>query len=342
MRNLPSRPRVAVLGATGAVGRVMVGLLAERKFPATSVRAIATSRSRGRELAFGEETLIVDTLADRGFEDLDLVLVDTPDDAARELAPRAAAAGAIVVDNSAAWRQEPGVPLVVPEINPHDLEDHQGIIASPNCTTIAFVLPLNVLHSTFGVERVVVSSYQSVSGAGQAGIEELREQAGKLAEQIDALAAGEVEGLVTEPQVFPALAAFNVIPLIGSPRDHGYTNEEWKMVFEARKIMGLPELAISGTCVRVPAVVGHGVSVYARFERPVSVEKATSELSGAEGVEVVDLPTSLLAAGKDPCFVGRIRSDPHDDHALWFFATCDNLRKGAALNAVQIAERLLP
>lgn len=341
MRKLPSRPRVAVLGATGAVGRVMLRLLAERRFPAASVRAIATARSRGRELPFGSDSLIVDTLEDRGFADLDLVFVDTPDEVARELAPKAVEAGAIVVDKSAAWRQEPGVPLVVPEINPGDLESHRGIVSSPNCTTIAFVVPLNVLHKTFGAERVVVSSYQSVSGAGQAGIEELREQAAKLADQIDSLALGEVDGLIPEPQVFPAPVAFNVIPLIGSPRDQGYTDEEWKMVFETRKIMGLPGLGISGTCVRVPAVVGHGVSVHARFEREVTVEEATAALSDADGIEVVDIPTSLLAAGKDPCFVGRIRRDHEDDHALWFFATCDNLRKGAALNAVQIAELLL-
>lgn len=342
MKRLGPKPRVAVLGATGAVGRVMLGLLAERAFPATSVRAIATARSQGREIPFGGGTLVVDTLDQGGFEGLDLVLIDTPDEVALELAPKAVAAGAIVVDNSAAWRLEPDVPLVVPEINPHDLEAHKGIIASPNCTTIAFVVPLDVLHKRFGAQRVVVSSYQSVSGAGQGGIEELREQAAKLADQIDALAAGEIEGLAPEPHLFPATAAFNVIPLIGSPRDQGYTNEEWKMVFEARKIMGTPDLSVSGTCVRVPAVVGHGVSVHARFEREVNVEEATAALSDAEGVEVVELPTALLAAGKDPCFVGRIRRDPHDDHALWFFATCDNLRKGAALNAVQIAEKLLP
>lgn len=341
MRTLPARPQVAVLGATGAVGRVMVRLLHERRFPAANVRVIATRRSKGQRLEFGDETLVVETLEDRGFEGLDLVIVDTPDEVARALAPKAVESGAIVVDNSAAWRLEPDVPLVVPEVNPHDLERHTGLVASPNCTTIALVVPLHALHRAFGVERVVVSSYQSVSGAGQRGIEELRAQAGKLAEHIDALAVGEADGLVPRPELFPAPAAFNVIPLVGSAGEGGFTGEERKMVDEGRKIMGLPDLAISGTCVRVPSVVGHGVSVHARFSRKVDVRKALSALEAAEGVEVVELPTAILAAGKDSCFVGRVRRDPHDENALWFFATCDNLRKGAALNAVQIAEALV-
>lgn len=342
MRRLPARPKVAVLGATGAVGRVMVRLLAERNFPAESVRAIATARSRGKRVEFGDETLTVDTLDDRGFDNLDLVLVDTPNNVARELAPKAVEVGAIVIDNSAAFRYEPDVPLVVPEINAADLEKHEGLISSPNCTTIAFVVPLGALHRAFRLERAIISSYQSVSGAGQAGIEELREHSMKLADQIDALAVGEIEGLAPEPQEFPAEVAFNVFPLIGTIEDEGFTDEEWKMLHESRKIMGLPDLEISGTCVRVPAVVGHGVSVHARFARKVSAEEATAALGRSEGIEVVDLPHSILAAGKDACFVGRIRRDPFDPNALWFFATCDNLRKGAALNAVQIAEHLLP
>jgi aspartate-semialdehyde dehydrogenase len=342
MRGLPERPRVAVLGATGAVGRVMVRLLGERRFPASSVRAIATARSRGQTLDFGTESLVVDTLEDRGFEDLDLVIVDTPDEASAELAPKAVEAGAIVVDNSSTFRYTEDVPLVVPEVNAADVENHRGLIASPNCTTITFVVPLGALHRTFGLERALISSYQSVSGAGRGGVEELREFSAKLVDQMDALEVGEIEGLVPEPELFPAPVAFNVFPSIGSIKEEGFTNEEWKMVSETRKIMGLPDLAISGTCVRVPAVVGHGTSVHARFAREVSVEEATAALRWAPGIEVVDLPSSILAAGKDPCFVGRIRRDPHDPRALWFFSSCDNLRKGAALNAVQIAELLLP
>lgn len=342
MKRLPPRPRVAVLGATGAVGRVMMRLLEERSFPLESIRAIATARSRGRTLDFGGKPVIVDTLDNKGFEDLDLVIVDTPTEVAVQLAPLAAEAGAIVVDNSPAFRYEADVPLIVPEVNPRDAENHNGLIASPNCTTITFVVPLGALHAAFGLERAMVSSYQSVSGAGQAGIEELREHAAKLADQIDALAVGQIEGLVPEPEVFPAPVAFNVIPLIGSLDESRFTDEEWKMTYETRKIIGLPDLAISGTCVRVSAVVGHGTSVHARFAREVTAEEAASALNASAGIEVVDVPTSIMAAGKDACFVGRIRRDPHDPNALWFFSTCDNLRKGAALNAVQIAELLLP
>lgn len=342
MRMLPARPRVAVLGATGAVGRVMVRLLAERGFPAESVRAIATARSRGQTMSIGNESLVVDTLEDAGFEDLDLVIVDTPDEVSAELAPKAVEAGAIVVDNSSTFRYSEDVPLVVPEVNPADLENHRGLIASPNCTTIAFVVPLGALHRAFGLERALISSYQSVSGAGRGGVEELREFSAKLVDQMDALEAGEIEGLVPDPELFPAPVAFNVFPSIGSIGEEGFTNEEWKMVSETRKIMGLPDLAISGTCVRVPSVVGHGVSVHARFGREVTAEEATAALRWAPGIDVVDLPSSILAAGKDPCFVGRIRRDPNDRRALWFFSACDNLRKGAALNAVQIAELLLP
>lgn len=341
MKKLPKSPRVAVVGATGAVGRVMLDILAEREFPASEVQAVATARSKGRTLPFGDATLTVRTLDDGGFDGFDLVLIDTPDAVARELAPKAVEAGAIVVDNSAAWRMEKSVPLVVPEINPHDLEWHSGIIACANCTTIGVVLPLFALHSRFGLESAVVASYQSVSGSGQAGIEELREQAGKMADQIDALAAGEVEGIAPEPKMFPAPVAFNVIPQIGSAGEEGYTGEEWKLLFESRKIMGLPDLEMSATCVRVPSVVGHGAAVHARFAREVEVDEALDALRGADGVEVVALPTVLLSAGKDVSLVGRVRREPGDPSALWFFCACDNLRKGAALNAVQIGELLL-
>lgn len=339
-RTLPAEPKVAVVGASGAVGRVMLDVLAERGFPAAEVRAIATERSAGRPLAFGDQTLLVEAISEDALKGADLVLVDTPDEAALEWAPVALRAGAVVVDNSAAFRMEDEVPLVVPEINPQAVGGHSGIVASPNCTTIGIVLPLFALHRRFGVRKVVVSSYQAVSGAGQAGVEELREQALKAAAEIDLLAAGEWVG--PDPKIFPEPIAFNVVPQDGSPREGGYTGEEWKVREESRKIMGLPTLDMTATCVRVPTVVGHGAAVFARFEQEVDLGVALRALGEMPGVEVVDLPTPLAAAGRDACLVGRVRRDLDDPRALWFFSVQDNLRKGAALNAVQIAELLLP
>lgn len=342
MKPLPARPKVAVVGATGAVGRVMLSILAERNYPFSKVRAIATERSRGRAIPFGEESLIVETKAEGGLGESDLVLVDTPDEVALDVVPRAAESGAVVIDNSAAWRMDRDVPLVVPEVNAGVLDDYEGrIVASPNCTTIAMVVPLGALDREFGLERVVASSYQSVSGAGQAGIEELREQTAKVGDDLDALGEGAVEGLYPDLQVFPAPVAFNAIPRVGSEKEQGYTGEEWKLVYETRKIMGHPDLPVSSTLVRVPSVVGHGIAVHAQFEREVRPEEALAVLESADGVEVVDLPTPLMSAGKDACFVGRVRQDPFDPTSLLFFSACDNLRKGAALNAIQIAELLL-
>jgi aspartate-semialdehyde dehydrogenase len=341
MAALPERPHVAVVGATGVVGRVMLGILRERSFPASRVTAIASARSAGKELAYGDETLIVRALSPEALEGVDLVLLDTPDDVAREWGPLAVAAGATVVDNSAAWRMEDHVPLVVPEVNPHDLENHPGIIASPNCTTIGVVLPLAAINMAFGIEQVVVASYQAVSGAGEAGVEELKEQVAKLAHELDALGLGDPAGLAPEPRAFPATIAFNVVPQAGSVKDLGYTSEEWKLLHETRKIMGLPALQVTATCVRVPTVAGHGAAVHVRCSREVDLDTALAALREAPGVTLTSLPTALLAAGKDESFVGRVRVDPGDPKALWFYCTCDNLRKGAALNAVQIAERLL-
>jgi aspartate-semialdehyde dehydrogenase len=327
----------------------MLGLLEERSFPAAEVVAIASARSAGRLLPFAGQSLTVKALDENSLAGIDLVLLDTPDDIARQWGPLAAAAGAVVIDNSAAWRTDDEVPLVCPEVNAAALAGTvKGIIASPNCTTLGVVLPLGALHAAFGLEKVVVSSYQSVSGAGLGGIDELREQVEKIAAEpgaIDALTQGDAGpsgGLLGAPVAFPAPIAFNVIPRAGSLRDHGYTSEEAKLDFETRKILGLPGLEITATCVRVPTVVGHGASVWARFSQPVDVEAATKVLAGAAGVEVCDLPTPLGAAGRDPSYVGRIRRDLGDPRALCFFCACDNLRKGAALNAVQIAEALLP
>ena len=343
---LPARPRVAVVGATGVVGRVMLDILAERAFPASEVMAIASARSEGRLVDFAGQQLVCRKLDGGVFEGVDLVLLDTPDDVAREWGPVAAAAGAIVVDNSAAWRMDNDVPLVCPEVNAGALSGAvKGIVASPNCTTLGVVVPLGVLHRLFGLEKLVVSSYQSVSGAGLGGIEELREQVSKIAaepEAIDALAKGSGDSFHPPHQVFSAPIAFNVIPAAGSLKEDGYTSEERKLALESRKILGLPGLEVVATCVRVPTLVGHGAAVWARFRQAVDLPAALDALGRAPGVELVDLPTPLLAAGKDPSYVGRVRPDLDDDHALAFFCACDNLRKGAALNAVQIAEALLP
>lgn len=339
-KRLPSNPRVAVVGATGAVGRVILDILLERSFPASEVRAIATARSAGTKIPFGDSALTVLEISEEALEGADLVLLDTPDEAALQWAPIAVDKGAIVADNSAAWRMEESVPLVVPEINPHDIDWHSGILASANCTTIGVVVPLFALHREFGLVSALVSSYQAVSGAGRPGVEELREQALKVVDDLDSLGLGNYTG--PDPKTFSEPVAFNVVPLVGSEREGGFTGEEWKLRFEARKIMGLPDLEISGTCVRVPSVAGHGSSVHATFESEVSAKAATDVLGKAPGVELTDVPTALLAAGRDPCFVGRVRQDPDDPRSIWFFTTSDNLRKGAALNTVQIAELLLP
>lgn len=339
---LPSQPRIALVGATGAVGRVMLDVLSERAFPAAEIVPIASARSEGKKIPFGSSELVVKALSDEALAGCDLVLLDTPDEIAREWAPKAVRQGSVVVDNSAAWRMEPSVPLVVPEINPQAVDDHEGIIASPNCTTIDVIVPLWPLHQRFGLEKLIVSSYQAVSGAGQPGVDELAGQAVKLADQFDALSRGEVEGLAPDPSAFAATIAFNVVPLVGSLREGGFTGEEWKLLHESRKIMGLPDLDATGTCVRVPTVVGHGASVYARFEQQVELSTAMQVLSDAPGVKISDVPTPLDAAGSDHCIVGRVRKDPGDERALWFFSVSDNLRKGAATNAVQIAELLLP
>ncbi len=308
--------------------------------------AVASARSEGRQVAFGDGQLTVRALRDGVFDGVDLVLLDIPDEVARDWAPRGAAAGAIVVDNSAAWRMDDDVPLVCPEVNAAALEQAvKGIVASPNCTTLGVVLPLGALHRRFGLEKVVVSSYQSASGAGRGGIEELADQMAKLGGDpaaVEALGAGRAGDLMPAPSAFPAPLAYNVVPWAGSPRDHGYTSEEMKLAAESRKILGLPGLKVTATCVRVPTIVGHGAAVWARFASDVDLDEAVACLEGAPGVELADLPTPQLSAGKDPSYVGRIRPDLSDPRALCFFCACDNLRKGAALNAVQIAENLLP
>ncbi len=337
---------VGVVGATGVVGREMLRLLDDRHFPVRELRAYASSRSEGRTLPFGEDEVVCEVLGDGCFDGLDLVVIDVDDPLALEWAPRAVAAGARVIDNSAAFRMEPDVPLVVAEVNPGDLRElPRGIASCPNCTTAIPMVALAPLHRAAGIERMVVATYQSVSGAGQPGVQELDEQWTKQAGRTETLMRAGVLDAVEPGQVWDRPIAGNVIPLAGSLRDSGYTSEEWKFVRESRKILHAPELRVSATCVRVPVYVGHAVAVNVQFARPLGREEAVELLAAAPGVALVDggdgYPTPLEAAGVDPVLVGRVREDPSQDRTLDLWVTGDNLRKGAALNAVQLAELLL-
>jgi aspartate-semialdehyde dehydrogenase len=334
--------RLGVVGATGMVGEVLRAVLAERAFPADEVRFMASARSAGRRLPWRGGEVEVEDAAGADFAGLDIVIMSAGAAPSRELAPRAVAAGALVVDNSSAWRMDPLVPLVVPEVNGHALRSmDKGIVANPNCTTMVCMPPLKALHDEAGLRRLVASTYQAVSGGGQKGVGELDEQVRKVGDRAAELA---LDGHAVEhppPSTFPAPIAFNVVPLAGKLVDHE-TDEEHKFRNESRKILGLSRLAVSCTCVRVPVFTGHAVSLNAEFERPVSVERAQEVLAGAgPAVALSELPTPLLAAGKDPSYVGRLRRDPGAEHGLALFVVGDNLRKGAALNAVQIAEALL-
>ncbi|HEV8205768.1 MAG TPA: aspartate-semialdehyde dehydrogenase [Acidimicrobiia bacterium] len=338
--------RVGVVGATGVVGREMLRVLEERAFPVDELRVYASPRSEGRKLPYSGREVTCETLRADGFDGLDLVIVDVDDPIAAEWAPVAAAAGAKVVDNSAAFRMDPDVPLVVTEINPDDLRHMpKGIASCPNCTTAVPVTAIAPLHRAAGLERMVVSTYQSVSGAGQAGLRELDEQWTKGDGRSDVLRrAGTIDGAITPGDVWDRPIAGNVIPQAGSLGELGYTSEEWKMLHESRKILHADELLVTVTCVRVPVYVGHAVSANVRFARPMTKAEAVALLSNAPGVQLVDggegHPTPLESAGVDPVLVGRVREDPSEPGSLNLWVAGDNLRKGAALNAVQIAELL--
>jgi aspartate-semialdehyde dehydrogenase len=339
-----SQVRVGVVGATGQVGAVMRSVLAERDFPLREIRYFASSRSAGRTLPWRSDEVVVEDADTADWSGLDIVLFSAGKWTSKELAPRIAAAGATVIDNSSAWRMDPDVPLVVSEVNPDALDRiPRGIVANPNCTTMAFMPALAPLHREAGLRRLVVSSYQAASGAGLAGTAELDEQVRKVADRAAALAFDGATVDMPAPVKFAAPIAFNVLPLAGSIVDDGSgeTDEEQKLRNESRKILGIPELPVSGTCVRVPVFTGHSLSINAAFERPLSPERALELLADAPGVAVVDVPTPLMAAGTDPCYVGRVRHDPTVEHGLALFVSNDNLRKGAALNAVQIAELLV-
>jgi len=336
--------RIAVVGATGQVGTVMQAILEERGFPVDELRLFASARSAGRTLAFRGADVVVEDAAVADPSGIDIALFSSGATASRQLAPRFAEAGAIVIDNSSAWRMDPDVPLVVPEVNESTLTAiGRGIVANPNCTTMVAMPVLKPLHDAAGLTRLVTSTYQAVSGSGLAGVAELDEQ---LRATVEGAAALTFDGrAVSGPpaSVFPDRIAHNVLSIAGSLVDDGSgeTNEEQKFRDESRKILDIPDLAVACTCVRVPVFTGHSLAIVAEFAGPLAPDEATKLLDGAPGVELSDLPTPRRAAGIDPTLVGRIRVADGAPHALALFVSGDNLRKGAALNAIQIAESLV-
>jgi len=332
-------PRVAVVGATGAVGSTMLELLARREFPASEVVPFASARSAGRVLANG---MTVHGLADDAVGGFDVAIFSAGATISREWAARFVAGGAVVVDNSSAFRMDADVPLVVAEVNPGELAGaRRGIVANPNCTTMAIMLPLKALHDAFGLTAFVATSYQAAGGAGQAGMDELADQAPTLLArrmQLERDGAAALEGVAHAVHAAPL--AFNIVPWLGTEAGEGYSDEEMKMVHESRKILALPALAVTPTCVRVPVMVGHSIQVRATFDREVDLQRARAALEAFDGVVLDDLPTPVKYAGRDEIAVGRIRPDLHDPRALNLFVVGDNLLKGAALNTVQLAELL--
>ncbi|WP_369140892.1 aspartate-semialdehyde dehydrogenase [Modestobacter versicolor] len=336
-----SRPlHLGIVGATGQVGVAMRSILAERGFPLASIRFFASARSAGSTLPWGDGEVVVEDAATADPSGLDVALFSAGATTSRAQAPRFAAAGVTVIDNSSAFRRDPAIPLVCSEVNPGDiaLAAEGRIIANPNCTTMAAMPVLKPLHDEARLTRIVASTYQAVSGSGVAGVRELHGQALAVVEKADELAYDGSAVAFPAPGVYVAPIAFNVLPMAGSVVDDGSfeTDEEQKLRNESRKILGIPDLRVSGTCVRVPVFTGHSLSLNVEFAAPLSVARARELLASAPGVQLVDVPTPLQAAGRDPSYVGRIRQD--GDHGLALFVSNDNLRKGAALNTVQIAE----
>jgi aspartate-semialdehyde dehydrogenase len=335
--------RIGVVGATGQVGVAMRQILLERGFPAEEVRFFASARSAGTVLPFGDREVVVEDASTADPSGLDVALFSAGATTSRALAPKFAEAGAVVVDNSSAFRMDPDVPLVVSEVNPHAIADaRKGIIANPNCTTMVAMPALKPLHDEAGLVRLVVATYQAVSGSGVAGVEELADQVAAAGDKARELAYDGEAVAFPEPVKYVRTIAYNVLPLAGSIVDdgEGETDEEKKLRNESRKILEIPGLLVSGICVRVPVFTGHSLAVNAEFERALSVDRAREILAGAPGVELSDVPTPLQAAGKDPSYVGRLRQDEgvEGGRGLALFVSGDNLRKGAALNTVQIAE----
>jgi aspartate-semialdehyde dehydrogenase len=324
---------VAIVGATGMVGQEFIKVLLQRKFPAKNILLFASDRSAGRKLFVGHQEIVVKETASDSFDNVDIALFSAGSDISKHFAPIAAKAGALVIDNSAAWRMDPRVPLVVPEVNAEDIKKHRGIIANPNCSTIQMVVALYPLHKVNPIKRIIVATYQSVSGTGIAAVEELTKQAKTV-----------LDGGNVVPHVYAHQIAFNLLPEIDVFMENGYTKEEWKMVEETRKIMHAESIAVSATCVRVPVFVSHSEVVQIEFNEYMSPEEARAILSKAPGVKVLDdpnvslYPQPWLAAGTDDVYVGRVRSDASYLNGLVMWVVSDNIRKGAALNAVQIAE----
>lgn len=343
-------PVLGVVGATGQVGRVMLALLADRSVAHSAIRVFASARSAGSTVSYAGLDLVVEDAetADITSEGqrLDVAIFSAGGSTSKALAPRFAEAGAVVVDNSSAWRRDEEVPLVVSEVNPEQIAaPKRGIIANPNCTTMAAMPTLKALHDEAGLARLKVATYQAVSGSGVAGVAELAAQVRKGVDHVEELALDGSSVDLGEPGVYQAPIAYNVVALAGNLMDDGTgeTDEEQKLRNESRRILGLPDLPVAGTCVRVPVMSGHALAIHAEFDRPITPERARELLEAAPGVTVVDLPTPLMAAGKDGTFVGRIRQDASvpDGKGLILFAVADNLRKGAALNAIEIAELIV-
>ncbi len=342
---MSKKPSLAVVGATGAVGTVMLDILSKRKDVYGEIRLIASARSAGKKLTCRGQELTVVTLTPEAFEGIDIAMFDVPDEVSKEWAPIAASKGCVVVDNSGAFRMDKDVPLVVPEVNPDQVKNRsKGIISNPNCTTLSMIVALGALHKQYGLKELVVASYQAASGAGQSGINTLRDQISKVANTSAGDTAGDVRKVISDHGPFPAPLALNVIPWAGSLKEDGYSSEELKVRNESRKILGIANLKVSATCVRVPVLTTHSLAVHAIFEKEVSRQVAQDVLKNAAGVELVDdpenhkFPTPADVVGTDPTWVGRVRKSLDDPNALDLFVCGDNLRKGAALNTAQIAE----
>jgi aspartate-semialdehyde dehydrogenase len=342
---MSKKPSLAVVGATGAVGTVMLDILSKRKDVYGEIRLIASAKSAGKKLTCRGQELTVVALTPEAFEGIDIAMFDVPDEVSKEWAPIAVSKGCVVVDNSGAFRMDKDVPLVVPEVNPDQVKNRsKGIISNPNCTTLSMIVAMGALHKQYGLKELVVASYQAASGAGQSGIDTLRDQINKVANTSVGDNTGDIHKVISDHGPFPAPLALNVIPWAGSLKEDGYSSEELKVRNESRKILGLANLKVSVTCVRVPVLTTHSLAVHAIFEKEVSRQVAQDVLKNAAGVELIDdpenhkFPTPADVVGTDPTWVGRVRKSLDDPNALDLFVCGDNLRKGAALNTAQIAE----
>jgi aspartate-semialdehyde dehydrogenase len=342
---MSKKPSLAVVGATGAVGTVMLDVLSKRENVYGEIRLIASAKSAGKKLRCRGDELTVVALSPEAFEGIDIAMFDVPDEISKEWAPIAASKGAVVVDNSGAFRMDDQVPLVVPEVNPDEIKNRpKGIISNPNCTTLSMIVAMGALHKQYGLKELVVASYQAASGAGQSGLDILREQMSLVANTNSGDTAGDSRKVIKDFGPFPAPLALNVIPWAGSLKEDGYSSEELKVRNESRKILGVKNLRVSATCVRVPVLTTHSLAVHAIFEKEVSRSVAQDVLKNAAGVELVDdpenhkFPTPADVVGTDPTWVGRVRKSLDDPNAIDLFVCGDNLRKGAALNTAQIAE----